>query len=99
MVVMYWSDCQFGTGNGFGTGFGVSESFIGRSVYLTGDWQVVDMFDSLFMLLLKFVWQISYPPVNEASRDNYFMPKSHKSDVFEIIGVKVCHRQTDRQIL
>ena len=29
------------------------------------------------------MWEISYPPANGVSQDNYFLPKSHKLAVFE----------------
>ena len=49
------------------------------------------------------MWQISNPPVNGASLGSYFCVKNltlSKSGLNnpEIIGVKVDHRQTDRQI-
>ena len=42
-----------------------------------------------------FVRQISYPHANGASQNDYFQPKVINK---LIIGVKVDHRQTDRQI-
>ena len=52
------------------------------------------------------MWQISYPPGNGASLDSYLLFTSHNTIAYialqylaspEIIGVKVCHKRTDRQ--